>query len=253
MSSAALNSQQKSLFQQGYDYSPQELRELAWGLRFTPFVCMLGAVYGLATQQPTVHFLLATLGMLPFWGPNWHPFDLLYNAVPHPLWSGEKLPPNPLPRRIACFMGGSMNIVIGLSFIYGTANLAYGCGAVLIALQLIVISTHFYMASWMYKRFMKLIGKWAKPLAAAEAQALVEQGAQLVDVCEPGEFQESHLQGAIDIPASTLTQRVDELRGKTIVLFCQSGLRSQEALQLILRQGRDLVYNLGAMARWEST
>ena len=108
------------------------------------------------------------------------------------------------------------------------------------------------MASWMYKRFMKLIGKWAKPLAAAEAQALVEQGAQLVDVREPDEFQESHLQGAIDIPASTLTQRLDELRGKTIVLFCQSGLRSQEALQLILRQGRDQDYNLGAMARWES-
>jgi rhodanese-related sulfurtransferase len=60
-------------------------------------------------------------------------------------------------------------------------------------------------------------------------------------------------QGAINIPASTLTQRVDELRGKTIVLYCQSGLRSQEALQLILRQGRDQVYSLGAMARWEST
>ena len=43
-------------------------------------------------------------------------------------------------------MGGSMNILIGLSFIYGTANLAYSLGAVLIALQLIVISTHFCMA-----------------------------------------------------------------------------------------------------------
>ena len=253
MSTATLNSQQKALFQQGYDYSPQELKELAWGLRFTPFVCMLGAVYGLATQQPTVHFLLAALGMLPFWSPNWHPFDLLYNSVLRPLWSGVKLQPNPLPRRIACFMGGSMNILIGLSFIYVTASLAYGFGAVLIALQLIVISTHFCMASWMYERFMKLIGKWAEPLAAAEARALVEQGAQLVDVREPDEFQESHLQGAINMPASTLTQRVDELRGKTIVLYCQSGLRSQEALQLILRQGRDQVYNLGAMARWEST
>ena len=70
MSTATLNGQQKFLFQQGYDYSPQELRELAWGLRFTPFVCMLGAVYGLATQQPTVYFLLAALGMLPFWGPQ---------------------------------------------------------------------------------------------------------------------------------------------------------------------------------------
>lgn len=253
MSTATLNSQQKALFQQDYDYSPQELQELAWSLRFTPLVCMLGAVYGLATQQPTVHFLLAALGMLPFWSPNWHLFDLLYNSVLRPLWRGVKLPPNPLPRRIACFMGGSMNILIGLSFIYGTASLAYGFGAVLIALQLTVISTHFCMASWMYERFMKLIGKWAEPLAAAEARALVEQGAQLVDQREPDEFQESHLQGAINIPASTLTQRVDELRGKTIVLYCQSGLRSQEALQLILRQGRDQVYSLGAMARWEST
>jgi rhodanese-related sulfurtransferase len=214
---------------------------------------MLGVVYGLATQQPTLHFLLAALGMLPFWAPSWHPFDVLYNSVLRPLWGGVKLPPNPLPRRIACFMGGSMNILIALSFIYGTANLAYSFGAVLIALQLIVISTHFCMASWMYERFMKLIGKWAEPLAASEARALVEQGAQLVDVREPEEFQESHLQGAINIPTSALTQRVDELRGKTIVLYCQSGLRSQEALQSILHQGHDLVYNLGAMARWEST
>lgn len=110
MSTATLNSQQKALFQQGYDYSPQELQELAWGLRFTPLVCMLGAVYGLATQQPTVHFLLAALGMLPFWSPNWHPFDLLYNSVLRPLWRGVKLPPNPLPRRIACFMGRERSI-----------------------------------------------------------------------------------------------------------------------------------------------
>jgi hypothetical protein len=51
METSTLNFQQKSLTQQGYDYTPEELRKLDWGLRFTPVLCMLGAIYGLATQR----------------------------------------------------------------------------------------------------------------------------------------------------------------------------------------------------------
>ena len=133
---------QKSLNQQGYDYSPEDLRKLDWGLRFTPMLCMFGAIYGLYIQQPYLHFALAALGILPFWFPAWHPLDMFYNAILRHVVRGVKLPPNPLPRRIACLMGGSMNIGIGFGFLYGNVTLAYVFGAILIPLQIIVISTH---------------------------------------------------------------------------------------------------------------
>jgi hypothetical protein len=147
MTTAELSAQNRSLAQQGYDYTAEQLRELSWGLRFTPGVCMIGALYGLWTQQPMVHFVLAALGILPFWAPAWHPLDRLYNHVLRPLWGGVRLPPNPLPRRIACVAGGSMNVGIGLAFLNGAPVVAYVFGAILVPLQLIVISTHFCVAS----------------------------------------------------------------------------------------------------------
>ena len=138
-----------ALAQQGYDYTPEELHKLSWGLRFTPFVCMLGAAYGLTTGNPNIHFALAALCILPFWFPAWHPLDRIYNHLIRPIWNGTPLPPNPLQRRIACVIGGSINIGIGVSFLSGSAILAYILGFILVPLQIIVISTHFCVASWL--------------------------------------------------------------------------------------------------------
>jgi hypothetical protein len=105
MDSEAQGQQYGSLIQQGYDYTGRELSELSWALRFTPAVCMVGAIIGLITQQAPIHFVLAGIGIIPFWFPAAHPLDLLYNHGLRPFWNGVRLPPNPLPRRIACFMG----------------------------------------------------------------------------------------------------------------------------------------------------
>jgi len=47
-----LSFQERSLTQQGYKYTKEELRKLEWGLRFTPLLCMAGAAYGLYMQSP---------------------------------------------------------------------------------------------------------------------------------------------------------------------------------------------------------
>lgn len=255
MRSDAPSNSQRALMQQGYDYSPGQLSELSWGLRFTPAVCMALALVGLATQQAWIHFALAALGILPFWLPAWHPLDRLYNHLLRPLWKGVLLPSNPLPRRIACMMGGAMNIGIGAAFTTGNVPLAYGFGAVLIALQLIVITTHFCVASWMYEGLLRLTGRWAPLVSPERAHELVEAGAQLVDVREPDEFARGHLSGAVNLPLSQLEQRVADLAGGVVVLlYCQSGLRSQRALRCFKRakQSQDPgeIYNLGAMSRW---
>lgn len=250
MPTPTLTLQQRSLTQQGYDYSPAELAELSWGLRFTPAVCMLIAVYGLATHQPAIHLTLAAIGIVPFWFPAWHPFDRFYNHVLRPLWNGVRLPANPLPRRIACVMGGAMNFGIGLAFLAGNVPLAYGLGAVLIALQVIVISTHFCVASWLYESMLRLVGRWSPPITPERAKSLVQAGALLVDVREPDEFARGHLPNALNLPADRILDHVADLRDRTVILYCQSGLRSQRAFQALQQFHLEHVHNLGPLSRW---
>lgn len=247
-----LTMQHKSLVQQGYDYSPEELRQLDWGLRFTPLLCMVGAVYGLYSQQPNVHFALAALGILPFWFPAWHPLDRVYNHLIRPIFGATKLPPNPLPRRIACLMGGSMNIGIGLGFLYGNVTVAYVFGAILIPLQIIVISTHFCVASWMYEGLLKMIGGWERPISTEDARRLVDNGAVLVDVRGADEFARGHLPDAVNVPLDTIEQQLDVFKNQATVLYCQSGMRSQGAAKLLKKHGVENVSNLGAMAKWDA-
>jgi rhodanese-related sulfurtransferase len=251
MESSTLSFQQKSLTQQGYDYTPADLKELDWGLRFTPTVCMALAIYGLVTQQAAVHFVLAAIGILPFWFPASHPFDRFYNFALRPLWGGVALPPNPLPRRIACFIGGAMNVGIGVSFLAGSPFLAYIFGATLIPLQLIVISTHFCVASWMYEGLLRLMGHWTAPISNEQAKRLLGGGAVLIDVRSPVEFARGHLHDAVNMPLDTLTQHLRSLEGKTAILYCQSGMRCQQATQTLKRKCEGSFYNFGAMSRWQ--
>lgn len=251
MMAESLTLKEKSLLQQGYDYSSSDLRKLDWGLRFTPIMCMLGAAYGLWTQQPMIHFFMAALGILPFWFPKWHPIDRLYNHVICPLINGVKLPINPLPRRIACFAGGSMNIGIGIGFLYHAPVVAYAFGAILVPLQLLVISTHFCVASWIYEIAMKMMGTWDRPLTPTEAHQLVKSGALLVDVRGPDEFAKEHLPNAINVPLDDIVQHLDIFQKQPTVLYCQSGMRSQNAANLLKKRGYQSVHNLGAMARWQ--
>lgn len=60
------------------------------------------------------------------------------------------------------------------------------------------------------------------PIDRNEVQRLVqEQGAQLVDVLPPREFEEEHLPGAVNIPLKTLdSQATEQLRrDKPVVVY----------------------------------
>lgn len=245
---------QQGLVQQGYyGYSPNELTKLTWGLRFTPLVCMLGAVVGLATQTPWIHFVLAGLGMAALALPAHHPLDLLYNHGIRHFFGGPKLPPNPMPRRIACALGGGMNLGIGLSFLGGLVPLAYLLGGSLIILQVIVISSHFCVASWLLEAAAVLIGRRYARVSPEEAHRLVaEEGALLVDVRSPEEFAMGHLPDAMNIPVTEFESRADALRAqdKPLLLYCTAGVRCHKAAEMLRRGGMEEVHELGPMKRW---
>jgi phage shock protein E len=85
-----------------------------------------------------------------------------------------------------------------------------------------------------------------------EAHRRVAEGARLVDVRTPGEFDAGHLPGAVNIPLSDLERRMRELEPKDapIVLYCRSGSRSASAASVLKSAGYSDVRNLGAMSRW---
>jgi rhodanese-related sulfurtransferase len=242
--------QQRSLIQQGYAYTPAQLDELSWGLRFTPAVCMLGAAAGLILRAPAIHAALALLGILPFWFPAAHPVDLLYNHLLRPLWGGVRLPPNPLPRRIACLMGGAMNAAIAGAFLAGRVGVAWVVGALLLVLQAIVIATHFCVASWIFGGLRRLAGVREEPrLDPQRARSLLAAGAWLIDVRSPEEFARGHLPGARNVPAEQVVQRLSGECGRELVLCCQSGMRSRRAVRQLRRHGHPRVHDLGAWSR----
>jgi rhodanese-related sulfurtransferase len=76
--------------------------------------------------------------------------------------------------------------------------------------------------------------------------------AQLIDVREPDEFAAGHILGARNIPLTQLRMRMKELRkDQPIYLYCQSGLRSGRAAQMLYRKGyRDLYHLKGGFKQW---
>lgn len=118
-------------------------------------------------------------------------------------------------------------------------------------LQLIVISTHFCVAAWVYESVMKFSGKWNQPISQGEIHRLMDAGGILVDVRDAHEFAQGHLPNAINIPLDELVLHLETFQKQPALLYCQSGARCQQGVGRLKRHGVDQVYNLGAMERWE--
>jgi rhodanese-related sulfurtransferase len=76
-------------------------------------------------------------------------------------------------------------------------------------------------------------------LSAAEAKALLDAGeAILVDVREDKEWAAGHIPGALHAPLSRFAEAGPKLpKGKRVILYCLSGMRSGQALGLCGKLG----------------
>lgn len=74
-------------------------------------------------------------------------------------------------------------------------------------------------------------------LTAAEARQALADGALLLDVREPAEWQAGHVAGAVHIPLRTLGHHLSDLPAdRLIVVACRSGRRSAIAAGWLARQ-----------------
>lgn len=93
-----------------------------------------------------------------------------------------------------------------------------------------------------------------REVSVAEAAALREAGAFVLDVREPEEWIESHIPGATLIPLGELASRVNEVpKDQKIVVVCRSGNRSQQGRDILLAAGFDQVTSMaGGINQWKA-
>jgi len=92
-------------------------------------------------------------------------------------------------------------------------------------------------------------------ISAQEVKDEMESGLNviLLDVREPSEFQQGHIQGARNAPLQSLQSYCEKKlpnKDTRIIVYCQSGGRSSSAAKLLKQLEYTNVANLGSIKNW---
>ena len=91
------------------------------------------------------------------------------------------------------------------------------------------------------------------PQILARAQAYVDDGANVIDVREPGEYVGGHIPGAVLMPMGLLPSRAGELdRSRPLYVICASGNRSKAMADYLRNTGFDARSVSGGTSGWVS-
>ena len=82
-------------------------------------------------------------------------------------------------------------------------------------------------------------------------QTMIEEGATLLDVRHPEEWDAGHAPDAVFLPLDQLGDRYTELPAdRPIVVICRSGARSARATEALVGAGYNAVNLAGGMKAW---
>lgn len=92
----------------------------------------------------------------------------------------------------------------------------------------------------------------------SEAMEYIESGAILIDVRSAVEYENGHINGAINIDVEDILKINDLLEyenknidsSKAIIVYCRSGSRSANAANKLIELGYTKVYDLGSIDNW---
>ncbi len=86
-----------------------------------------------------------------------------------------------------------------------------------------------------------------------EAREMVANGAQLVDVRSPQEFGMGAIPGSKNVPLQSIHAAEQVLdKSKPVIVYCASGMRSEQAKGVLSQLGFDAVHNLGSVNKYLS-
>ena len=79
-----------------------------------------------------------------------------------------------------------------------------------------------------------------KEVSREEAQKLIDEGAQLIDVRVDHEWEAGHLPGATHLPLAELNERTGEIdKERPVIFYCRGGNRSTMATAALADAGYD--------------
>lgn len=101
----------------------------------------------------------------------------------------------------------------------------------------------------------KLISRGKEVGVAGAVQLINRRDAAIVDVREPNEFAAGRIPNARNVPLAKVEEgakALEKLKSKPILLVCQTGTRSGQALKTLEKQGfTDVVSLAGGMGAWQ--
>ena len=98
-------------------------------------------------------------------------------------------------------------------------------------------------------------GSSYEDVTSEQVKALIEINPSLVvvDVRTEAEYNDEHLEGAINIPLDELEQRLSELNpNDKILVYCRTGNRSTQAAEILVEKGFSGLYHMhGGIVAWK--
>jgi rhodanese-related sulfurtransferase len=84
------------------------------------------------------------------------------------------------------------------------------------------------------------MGEAGKEVSRDEAQKMIDEGAQLIDVRADHEWEAGHIEGARHVPLADLPQLTGEIdKERPVLLYCRGGNRSTMAAAALTEAGYD--------------
>ena len=86
-------------------------------------------------------------------------------------------------------------------------------------------------------------------------EKIINEGAILVDVRTSDEYDEGHIEGAVLLTLDDIDEEssanIIKSKSTPVIVYCKSGKRSAQALEILKKLGYEKVYDLGAMSNWK--
>ena len=92
-------------------------------------------------------------------------------------------------------------------------------------------------------------------ITATEGKKMLDQDSKiiLVDVRTLSEYQSGHINGAILLPLDVISSQAEVLlsdKNATIIVYCRSGNRSAQAVQILYDMGYTKLFDMGGIIDW---
>ncbi len=124
----------------------------------------------------------------------------------------------------------------------------------LAAVVLIVAAVVFLLQRPQNQANPALAESMPREVSVAQASEYRDQGAFILDVRQPDEWEQVHIPGATLIPLGELSNRLNEVpKDQEVVVVCRSGNRSAQGRDILLGAGFSQVTSMaGGMNEWQA-